>query len=268
MRAAAALLIAVTAAGTAACSIPEKTQYSPFGCNLQPLPAMAPNPVTIRGTILDPVMNKAGVPDALVEVFVDGGSFLSKKSEPDGSFVLVLTTTPTPHTVYLKVSKDSGNPGNPFLDTYFYPSTEKLTDDLDGVDIQLLTRGEANQLMGLLVPAPGATPILLAITVVDCNQVPQGGATVSTEPKADAIGYLIDGPGGQAVPDPSAKVTDRQEGTAVAVLVPAPAQAVPSSLTVSATMPSPKDTSMILTLRSHAIPDPKPGALIQTVIQP
>lgn len=265
----AVVLAAVTAASTAACSIPEKQQYPPFGCNGQDLPV--PDPVTIRGAVLDPVMNKAGVPDALVEVFVtdEHGAttlFTSKRSEHDGSFVITLRTA-TLRSMYLKVSKDSGNPANPYLDTYFYPPTALPTDDVDGTEVQLLTSGEANSLAGLLVAPPSTPPILLAITVVDCNQVSQGGATVFTDPKADAIGYLHD-MDGQAVPDPTVHVTDRQEGTALGVLVPMPPTAVPAMLTVRATVPAPFDTSMILNLRSHAILTPKPGTLIQTVIQP
>jgi hypothetical protein len=266
MRPRAALLAAVTAAGTAACSIPEKQQYPPYDCNQQPLPTTAADPVTIRGSVVNPVTGDA-FRGALVEMFRNGTSFLSTPTGADGSFMIHTRTGGTPADVYFKVSQHGGeNPEDPNLDTYFYPAAQ-LTDDLDIGELQILTGGIATNLMNAVQVNLDLTKVLLAITAVDCNDVPQGGATVVADPPGAPIRYVVDGANGP-VPDLSMKVTDRQSGTGFAANVPVTDTATnTSTITLSATMPVPTDSSRVLTLRRHSI-TVKPGVLIQAEIQP
>lgn len=263
MRPLAAILAAVAAAG---CSIPEKQQYPPFGCYQQPLRTMAPDPVMIRGRVVNPVMNMP-IPGALIEFFFDGDPVGSVTSGADGSFVSRPRTGGKVFSAYIKVSHVSENPQDPNLDTYFYPATQ-LVDDLDIGDVQILTGGQATALMKQVNVDLDLTQVMLAITAVDCNGVPQGGATLSTDPKGAPIRYVVDGKNGP-VPDLSATVTDQQAGTGFAANLPiTDPTSKTSTIMISATMPSPTNTSTILTLRSHPISGARPGALIQAEIQP
>jgi hypothetical protein len=266
MRIATGILAAVTAAGTAACSLPDKTQYAPLGCNGQPLPTTVFDPVTIRGRVINPVTGDA-IRGALVEMFRNGGPYFTTSTGSDGTFVKQPRTTGEAADVYIKVSYHGvEDPQDPNLDTYFYPAAP-LTDDLDVGDLQILSGGVATSLMNEVQVNLDLTKILLAVTAVDCNDVPQGRAVVSTDPKGAPIRYLTDGPTGPR-PSLTATATDPVSGTGFAANVPITDTAKnTSTITISGTMPS-TDSSKLLTLRSHAITDIKPGVLVQAEIQP
>jgi hypothetical protein len=267
LRARRAILAVVTAAGAAGCSIPEKQQYPPFGCNGQPLPTTAPDPITIRGRVVNPVTGDP-YPGAMIEVFRNGQPFVPASTRADGTFVIHPRTGGQPLDAFFQVSQHAGeNPRDPNLDTYFYPAAP-LTDDLDIGDLQILTGGLATNLMTDVQINLDLSKILLAITVVDCNDVPQGGAMVSTDPKGAPVRYVVDSPNGP-VPSLTATVTDRQSGTGFAANVPITDTATgTSTITLGASMPLPTDSSHVLTLRGHSITGVKPGVLIQAEIQP
>jgi len=266
MRHVAATLAAVTAAGTAACSIPEKQLYPPFGCNQQQLPTTAQDVITIRGSVVIPSMFNAPAGGALIQMYLNGDVIGHVNSRADGSFeIQQRTTNRNPLAVVFKVSHV---PQEDYLDTYFYPSAP-LTENLDGVDLQLLTTGQATQSLNMMGVALDLRKILLAITVVDCNHVPQGGATVSAAPLGDPVHYFVDDDQGFPSPSASATVTDQQAGTGFAANVPITDIATnTSSIMINATMPLPTNSSTILTLRGHMITGVVPGALIQADIQP
>lgn len=271
MRPMAALLAAVVAAGTTACLPPDKQLYPPYYCNGQPLLTTAPDFVNIRGHVLDPGM---GIPisGALIEYFLEGSiqPLDHTSSGMDGSFVIRQRTDGKPFPLYFKVSKDSQDPGAPNLDTYFYPATA-LTGDLDDVEFQILGQGEATQFMKEYDIDLDLSQIMLAVTVVNCNDVQQPGAMVSTDPEGAPVHY-VSGKNGRLMPDPAATVTDRQSGTAFAVNIDGkvdPTTKIATiPITIHATMPNPMATDEILTLRSNMIKGATAGALIQAEIQP
>lgn len=266
MRHIAATIAAVTAAVTAACSIPEKQLYPPFGCYQQPLPDRAQDVIKIRGSVVIPSMFNAPASGALIQMYLNGDVIAHVNSRTDGSFEIPQrTNNRAPLAVFFKVSHV---PQEDYLDTYFYPSVP-LTEDLDGVDLQLLTTGQATQSLSMMGVDLDLRKILLAITVVDCNHVPQGGATVSAAPVGDPIHYLVDDEQGFPSPSASATVTDQQAGTGFAANVPITNTAANTSdILIGATMPLPTNSSTILTLRGHAITGVVPGAVIQADIQP
>ncbi len=265
MRHAAILLTAVMGAGIGACSVPEKQQFPPFDCYQHKPPATAQDPITIQGTVFDPIMNTGPISGATVELFVNGNADSSVTTATDGSFAFPNRRTGgTPFSMYLKASKASANPDVPNIDTYYYPPAI-ITEDLEEIELQFITAGQAMLFASSLVPTitPDQTLILLAVTVTNCNHEPQALATVLTDPPATALQYLMDTPQG---PSPgSTMVTDPQVGTALAVFTPTQNAPVPS-VTVSATMPS--ATNALLTFPGHSIKIPQAGALIQTDVDP
>lgn len=260
-------LAAVTAAATAACTIPEKQQFPPFGCNGQLLPDRPKQQViTIRGSVVFPSLQSLPLSDALIQIYLDGKPIGSVKSQQDGSFVIPQSTDGKPMGLSLKVSHPPLDPENPLLDTYFFPSAP-LTEDLDDVQIEMLTPVLATAIMMRAGVALDLQKILMAITVVDCNDEVQGGAKVSTTPSGAEVHYLVEGAEGIPVPDASVKVTDPGVGTGFAVNIPVPASPT-DPITIHATMPLPTQISTILTLRDNPIMGAKPGVLIQAEIQP
>jgi hypothetical protein len=271
MRHMAAVIAAVIAASTAACSIPEKQLYPPFGCYKQQLSTTAKDPVTIRGRIVIPAATVNGALNgALIEMIGGTGPTFSTHTGGDGSFVIQPRTGGTPLDVHFRVSLDSQDPLNPNLDTYFYPAAP-LTDDLDDVEFQILSQNLAKELMSRVNVDLNLQQIMLAITVVDCNDSPQPGATVSTDPEGAPVRYVKDGDNGP-VPDVTQPVTDKQTGTAfaanIAVMVDPTTNTATSAIAINATMPDPTNTSMIMTFPPHSIADAPAKALIQVDIQP
>lgn len=260
-------IAAVTALATVACTIPEKQQFPPFDCNGKLLPDRTKKQtITIRGSVVFPSLQSMPLGGALIEIYKDGQPIGSVMSEKDGSFVIPQNTDGKPFGLSLKVSHPPLDQDNPLLDTYYFPSAS-LTEDLDGVEIQMLTPVLATLSMQQVGVTLDLQQVLMAITVVDCNDEARGGAMVTTTPPGAPVHYLKVGNDGIPVPDPDAKATDPLVGTAFAVNIPVPASPT-DPITIHATMPLPTETSTILTLRDHPILGAKPGVLIQAEIQP
>lgn len=252
------ILVIAGIAGAAGCAIPEKqlvAQGAPFACYNQAPPTTAPKQITITGTVNGAVAGST-ISGASIEAFLadDPTKTLinSATSGGDGGFVMQQGTGGFARNAYLKVTQ------NGYLDTYYYPAVS-IAGDVD-VQVQLLTMADAAKLASLMgIAQLDLTKDLFLISVVDCNDHAIGGATVSTEPMGAAVHYFTDSPG--PTPSSTAIATDSVIGTAVAANVPV------SNTSIQATVPSPTDPSMILTLHSHSI-DAMSGVVIQTEIQP
>jgi hypothetical protein len=244
MRPIAAIAIAMVASA-GACSIPEKQLTplgAPYACLDQPLPMTAKDPVAITGTLTDP-FSGTKIAGAVVEGFQVGLStrIFMTTSDAAGNFMQTQGTGQAPRNAYLHVSL------NGYLPTYFYPAVP-IVDDIVA-DIQLFTMMDLGTLAAAAQVTIDPNKAVLAVSVVDCNGMPVGGATVSTNPPGD-VRYFD----ATETPSPTAVATDSRTGTALIANVPA------VNIAISARVAG-------MTLRGHSI-DALAGALTQTEIQP
>lgn len=252
-------IAAAIAVAAPACSIPEKQLVAadappgPYDCHNVHTPATAPDPVTISGTVQVAVTGQP-VAGASVTLFEAGLSLPPMTVGADGKYSFQVRTGGVPANVHLQVTN------NAFLTTVFYPA-EAITKDIV-IDPLMFTSEIATDVtshMGIMNLDPAK--VLLLITVVDCNETPVAGATVTASPLGDPIHYFVDNP--SPSPDPNATRTDKATGSAVA------ANVLPQVITVGATMPSPMDPSMTWTLLGHTIDaGGAQGAVVETEIRP
>src|SRR6185295_20058851 len=162
-------------------------------------------------------------------------------TDDQGFFSRSQGTGTAPRKAHLHVS----SPG--FIDTYFYPAVPIAVNLNAG--LVMFTVDDLTMLaMAVQLPIDPSKAVL-AVGVVDCNDRPVGGATVTTEPMAGRI-YL----NSNVTPDPTATATDDRTGTAIFYNVS------PSSILINATVDG-------MTLRSHSIMA-MAGTLTQSEIQP
>lgn len=240
------IAIAATAVLASACSIPEK-QLTPLGppyaCLGQPLPTTAKTQVTITGTLSDPFTGNM-ISGAVVlgfQVGIPNVPIFMTTSDAGGQFTQRQGTGNVPRDAYLKVAP------NGYLGTYYYPAVP-ITDDADAT-IQLFTTMDLGTIAAVAQLNVDPAKAMFAVSVVDCNGMPVGGAKVTTNPPGD-VRYFD----ATATPSPTAIATDSRTGTALIANVPV------SNTTINATVSG-------MTLRSHTI-DAVAGAMIQTEIQP
>jgi hypothetical protein len=241
----AAAIVVVALAGAAGCMIDEKRFNPPFACYNQPLPPMALDPVIISGTVRDP-FTASPIKQAPVEGFEDeltGGPIFTTKTDDAGFFTRSQGTGNAPRKVHLHAS----SPG--YVDTYFYPAVP-ITQNLNATLVMFTPADFMMLATAVGLPAIDPSKALVAVGVVDCNDRPVGGATVTTSQAMAGRVYL----NSNVTPDPTATETDEHTGTAIFYNVS------PSSVTINATVGG-------MTLRSHSIMATA-STLTQAEIQP
>jgi hypothetical protein len=256
-----ALALVVT---TSACWFPDKgfTQSDapppadappgPLDCHNVPTPTVADPHVTIKGTV---VIAPMGTPltTATVQLFASSAPRPAQHVDAQGQFSFDLATGGAPTDIHVVVTE------NNYLTTIFYPA-ESVTKNIE-IDPQMFDKGTADYIAGVW----GSTldlmnKVQVLVGAVDCQDNALGNVTAAVSPAGDGVHYFVNSMGVQ--PDRNASVTDSQTGAAAALNLP------PQFITVSATVPSPKDGS-ILTMLHHSIDaGGAVGALIQTKIRP
>lgn len=240
--------IAAMLASTGACSIPEKQlvtgdapQGLPYACFGQPLPTTANAKVTISGTVADPFSGNP-LANASVEAFLVGSTapIFMTNTDASGAFTHDQGTGGVPRDTYLRVSL------NGYLDTYYYPAVPVAADLR--LNIEALTSMDLATIGNVVGITIDPTKANFVVSVVDCNDNPISGATVSTVP-AGTVRYFVN-----FTPSPTAVATDASTGAAIVANVPV------SNTTINATVDG-------KTLRSHNL-DSVAGALMLTEIQP
>jgi hypothetical protein len=225
-----------------ACSFPTKSLdvETPFGCLGQPLPTTAPARVTIAGDVQDPYQ---GIPiaNASLQGFLSGSTvpLFTTSTDANGNFSQGQGTGGVPTDAYLHIT------ANGLLDDLVYPPVPVASSI--HVDTQVFTATELGTLamLGGVTPDPAKAQML--VVVVDCNDVPLAGATVTTVP-AGTTRYLVN-----KQPSATAVMTDAS-GAAFVYNIP------PSTTQINATVSG-------MTLRSHSV-SALGGVMTQTEIQP
>ena len=164
-------------------------------------------------------------------------------SDANGMYTMTITTGGTAIDGYLKATLAG------FVDTYLYPPAP-LTADFDSASLNMVDQNTIDVLSGTFCGSQQeATNAVVAVLVVDANNAPIGGASVSSSPEAVKNCYNA---GGGGVPDKTATVTDT-DGIAYLVNLPA------GQVTVSASKSG-------LSFSSHEV-NARAGVLTTTVIQ-
>lgn len=237
-------------AGITGCMIDEKRYNPPYACLNTTLPTDAPPKITFSGTVMHPASGNP-VEQATVGVYYDSApntTLSETTSDTKGGFALSQGFGPVAPAAFLKAKF------NAYLETRYYPAAPP-TGDVH-VDLLMFSTTEVGT-YGVLagIPTPPGIDLqkaIFAVTVVDCNGDPVGGATVATEPPG-TVKYFDK----NVQPSPSATVTDGTTGTALVVNVPL-------DTTHNINITAKVDDKV---LRSHFIQADAP-MLIQTDIQP
>jgi hypothetical protein len=237
-----ALVLVLAAAG---CSFPEKVlvdaQGAPFACLGKPLPTTAPDQIKVAGTVSDPFSGAklSGVSVVGFLVGVSGQIFMTT-TDATGAFSHDQGTAGAPRNAYLHVSL------NGYVDTYFYPAVPVVSDF--SANVSMFTPADLATLGGVVQVGLDPTKTTVIAGVIDCNNAPVGGATVTTTPPG-TVRYFVN-----ATPSPSAVATDAADGYALVINVP------PGNVTLAATASG-------MTMRAHNF-DAVAGTILQTGIQP
>jgi hypothetical protein len=184
-----------------------------FDCLGDPLPDDAPPTVLLAGNAFTIDLDgQSPVSGADVEAFTTADVSLgSDTSDGTGAYSITITTGGEPVDGYLLAT------GNTYMDTYLYPPYP-IADDVDNASALLVTPGN----FGLLPLLAGADQPdgqgFIGILILDCNDQPIEGATVTTNP-AGTVRYMDDGlPSADATstgPDGFALVFDVDPGDVV-----------------------------------------------------
>ncbi len=216
------------------------------------LPATAPDPLTITGTVYNPGI--PGITNDTLIVGADVVSFLrgdetspiaSTTSQTGGSFVLSSgNAAKTPVNAYVRATYSG------YWNTYLYPPTP-VFENQTGVLVVMTTKTQ----VGLLQNLTGVTmdPELgwVSVLVLDCNGDPVEGAVVESSPAAGTIAYQD----GSGVPTTSASATS-SSGVAMLFNVPVgdvELDATVSGMTLRANTVQVHPTNAGLTGQPHAI---------------
>src|SRR6266702_2746005 len=187
-------LLALIAAGLAACGGDSSGPDARFACLGQALPTTAPATIVITGQAAD-IVTQGPVSSAPVFAFRTGDTttLAADTTDTPGFYSLTISTSGTPVDGYVRVTA-SGH-----ITTYAYPAQPIPRDTLD--NISMVTPAE----FSLLAAAAGITPQLgkgfIGVLVKDCTGTAITGATVSTTPAATVL-YNVAG-----VPSSSATAT-------------------------------------------------------------
>jgi hypothetical protein len=240
----ATIIISLVLAG---CSFPTKPG-DPFACNGDPLPVTAPDIINVHASTLDPILHKA-VPATIIET-IDGIS-ASGATDSNGEYDTQLTTLGVPHNASIESDPmDSGL----YANTIEYPALPISSDQ--SFEIFQFQKTEFKDPISGTVIDPNS---IMIVAVVDCNDIPVGGAMVSvttktTPPTVIPVFYIT---GNFSNLDPTVKMTDPGLGIAVAIGVPT---TPPTPLTIDATLSG-------VTFQSHDI-TPNGNALTLVEISP
>ncbi len=234
---------AILALAASACSFPTKTleMETPFGCLNQPLPTTAPARVTISGSVVDPYQ---GIPiaSATLQGFLTSAPqtpLFTIQTDSNGMFSQGQGTGGVPTDAFLHIT------ANGSLDTVEFPAVP-VADNIT-IDAQMFTSTELGTLAMVAGVTADPTKALIIVSVVDCNDAPLVGATVTTTPAGETR-YLVN-----RQPSASAVATDP---TGVAFIYNLP----PSTTQINAMVNG-------MTLRSHSVLA-QAGLVTQTEIQP
>ncbi len=208
--------------------VPQDSPPGPFGCLGQPVPAGAPDPVTLSGTA-QTLSGTTAVPAkgvAITAVKGDGTTLSTATTDSAGAYSLSLPTGGNALDVHLTATKSGDRP------TALFPAT-KLYMNTDAGLILIISQSDFDFLASLSGENQKSSKAAIGLAVVDCEGNTLSGATVTTDPPGDVV-YVS---GGQ--PDTNATSTD-SSGVALLFNVPA------GNVTVSAIVGG-------MTLRSHSI---------------
>jgi hypothetical protein len=198
---------AVALVALAGCSFP--TKGTPFGCVGHDLPTTAPDMIHVRGSVFDPLAN-VPVAGAAVSGFVIASDTviqtINVTTDADGLFTASEMTGGAPHTQFIRSRADG------YLDTVAYAAVPVASD----VDLPL--RQFSQPALDALASITGLTldpaKALLIVSVVNCNDEPVAGATVTvtTSNPSDVVEvtYFV-----EAEPSRTATTTDDQLGAAL-----------------------------------------------------
>ena len=174
-----------------------------LGCEDEPLPDTAADPVTVSGTVLTiDGLDQVPVQGATVTALQvsDDSVIVSDTTGADGAFALEAATGGAPIDAYLTAT------GNGYQDTRLYPPFP-VTSNLGGIPVPLLTEDIFVLLYvisGNVQCDPELGTVLLIVT--DCDLNPVAGATVASTPEAGAVVYG----GDNGLPDANANATGAQ----------------------------------------------------------
>jgi hypothetical protein len=234
--------VAVVPLLVAACAIPdEKQPIPPFGCLNQPLPTVASDPVTIAGTVGDPLSGEPAA-GATVAGFLVGGSaaVFSVTTNSTGAFDHDQPTGGSPIDGFLQVTLSG------FVDSFYYPPAP-IAKDLVGEQLQLFTSDDVSNLGSIAMVTIDPSQAQLLVIAEDCTGSGVSGATIMTEP-AGTLLYFAAGRPKAGLPGTDA--------TGAALMV----NVAPGVTTVGASAGG-------MTLRSHEVTTVA-GAIVQTEVQP
>jgi hypothetical protein len=244
---------------------PPDAPPGPYDCHDQPLPVIAPNQVTIAGTVNDIYTRDPTAGASIDAIEVSSGGHLwpagTVKTKADGSFSGVEGTPGLPVNEYLIITP-SGPPRPPatmYYPTYYYPAVP-VAGNLDLTeDIQLVSDYGGGQLLAALFSANEMPDLtnkgVITVSVTNCNGIPVGGAVVTTSIPT-SVGSVVKYLGANGIPSKTATATDSTYGLAMIFNVPE------DTIVISATIPA-----MGMRLRPNAVPGKK-ASIVETAIQP
>lgn len=230
-----AVVLSVVLAG---CSFPTKPG-DPFACNNAPLPTTAPEMINVHGIVSNPFGGDKPVPNAQITGYVvaDGTNVmtLTATSDENGAFAGSETTVGAPHSQFLTSITDG------FVETIEYPAVD-VANDIE-VEVKQTDSTGFGELLSL-AGADQSLPVMI-IAVVDCNDQPVAGATVSasvTGSTQPTVIYL----GADGTPDVTAAMTGDSTGAAFVSNIPITTVPSTSAVTISANLEG-------VTFQSHVV---------------
>jgi len=217
------------------CVIEEKVEGPDLACAGQPLPATAPRSVTVDGFVQN-LQGGTALADVTIEPFSSGLPLAVTSSSAAGTFSYTHETGGVPNNDFVKATKTG------FLDTFSFPGAPIAGDD--HIEVRMVTMAEV---MAFNDQIPiDLTKGIIFMRLVDCNQSPVQGATVSSSP-AGTIAYFQQG-------QPSAATQTDPSGIVMILNLP------PGEVTLTGSLGT-------VPLRASSL-TPTPGAFVITQLQP
>ena len=187
-------LLALMAAGLAACGGDSSGPDARFACLGQALPTTAPATIVITGQAAD-IVTQGPVSSAPVFAFRTGDTttLAADTTNTPGFYSLTISTGGSPVDGYLRVTQST------YMTTYAYPAQPLRGDTVN--NILMVTPTEFSLLAAAagIMPQPGKA--FIGVVVKDCTGAAITGATVTSTPGATVL-YNVAG-----VPSSSATAT-------------------------------------------------------------
>lgn len=160
---------------------------SAYACLGQPLPTTAIDPLAVSGSVYTIGLGgQSPIAGANIQAFATGTTtspLASTTSAASGAYSMNTVTGGNPLNAYVKAVATS------YLDTYLIPPWP-LTAGFDNASVIMLS----GSTLGLLAQLTGATQSMsngfVALVVLDCNNDPVAGATVTVTGTHGAIKYM------------------------------------------------------------------------------